>query len=262
MSTTAAPLRFVSNPISHFCEKARWALDRAGVSYVEEHHLPLFSRVAAKRAVGTPTVPALAGDGLQLGESNDILRWVDAQLVEHARWLSGVGEEQADLDAYVERFDRELGPHVRRWCFDQVLPERELVLKIFEGQGPAWERRALRWTYPVAASFLKKSLNVSSESVQRSVAKIDACLDVAEVRLAEGRRYLVAERLTGADVGLAVFLAPIVMPAEHPSDYVTYESVPETYRRRCDELRARPAGEFVLRLYAEHRAERAPRLDA
>lgn len=262
MPTADTPLRFVSNPISHYCEKARWALDRAGVAYTEEYHLPLFSRSAAKRAVGTPTVPALAGDGLKLGESNDIVRWVDAQLAEDARWLSCVGEEQAELDAFVERFDRELGPHVRRWCFDQLLPERELVQKIFEGQGPAWERRALRWTYPLASAFLKKSLKVSPESVQRSTAKIDACLDAAEARLAEGRRYLVAERLTGADVGLAVFLAPIVMPSEHPSDYVTYESVPEVYRRRCDELRARPAGAHVLRLYAEHRAERAPRLDA
>lgn len=261
MSTVNAPLRLVSNPISHYCEKARWALDRGGVSYEEEFHLPIFSRFAAKRAVGTPTVPALSGNGLKLGESGDIVRWVDAQLAESARWLSGAGEEQPDLEAFVERFDLELGPHVRRWCFDQVLPEPELAASLFGDRGPAWERRLLRWTYPVAAGFLKKSLKVSPEGVQRSTAKIDACLEAAEARLAEGRRYLVADRLTAADIGLAVFLAPIVMPSEHPSDYVTYETVPEAYRRRCDELRARPAGAHVLRLYAEHRTERAPRLD-
>lgn len=262
MTTTDAPLRFISNPISHFCEKARWALDRGGVAYTEEFHLPLFSRSAAKRAVGTSTVPAISGDGVRLGESNDIVRWVDSHLIESERWLFGAGEEQADLEAFVDRFDRELGPHVRRWCFDQVLPNRQLVLKIFEGQGPAWERRTLRWTYPVASGFLKKSLKVSPESVLRSVAKIDACLDTTEQRLAEGRRYLIGERFTAADVGLAVFLAPIVMPDEHPSDYVTYETVPDAYRRRCDELRARPAGQHALRMYAEHRAERATLLDA
>ena len=27
------PLRFITLPISHYCEKVRWALDRAGMSY-------------------------------------------------------------------------------------------------------------------------------------------------------------------------------------------------------------------------------------
>ncbi len=260
MPNTTAPPRLVSNPISHFCEKARWALDRAGPEYREEFHLPVFSGLAARRAVGTSTVPALVADDVRLGESNDIVRWVDAQLPASMRWLSIEGGEQSELDALVARFDLELGPHVRRWCFDQVLSERDLVLGFFEERGPAWERRALAWTYPLAAGFLKRALKITPESVGRSSQKIDACLADVEARLADGRRYLVGERLTAADIGLAVFLAPIAMPAEHPADYVTYASVPETYRRRCDELRARPAGQHALRMYAEHRAERVERL--
>jgi glutathione S-transferase len=33
--------RLVTIPISHFCEKARWALDRAGIDYVEQPHVQL-----------------------------------------------------------------------------------------------------------------------------------------------------------------------------------------------------------------------------
>ena len=33
--------RLLTIPISHFCEKARWALDRAGVDYVERRHIQL-----------------------------------------------------------------------------------------------------------------------------------------------------------------------------------------------------------------------------
>ena len=32
----------ITIPISHYCEKARWALDRARQPYVEVRHLPLF----------------------------------------------------------------------------------------------------------------------------------------------------------------------------------------------------------------------------
>jgi glutathione S-transferase len=198
MPNTTAPPRLVSNPISHFCEKARWALDRAGLEYREEFHLPVFSGLAARRAVGTSTVPALVADDVRLGESNDIVRWVDAQLPASMRWLSIEGGEQSELDALVARFDLELGPHVRRWCFDQVLSERDLVLGFFEERGPAWERRALAWTYPLAAGFLKRALKITPESVGRSSQKIDACLADVEARLADGRRYLVGERLTAA----------------------------------------------------------------
>ena len=43
----------ITIPISHYCEKARWALDRAGVAYVEERHvqgISVFARGA--RAAG------------------------------------------------------------------------------------------------------------------------------------------------------------------------------------------------------------------
>ncbi len=49
----------VTIPISHFCEKARWALDRADVQYTERRHVQLLHCVAARRAAGALTAPAL-----------------------------------------------------------------------------------------------------------------------------------------------------------------------------------------------------------
>src|SRR5918996_28350 len=51
--------RLLTIPISHFCEKARWALDRAGLDYVEERHVQGVHRVVARRAGGGATVPVL-----------------------------------------------------------------------------------------------------------------------------------------------------------------------------------------------------------
>ena len=49
----------VTISISHYCEKARWALDRAGLAYEERRHLPALHRVAVKRAGGNLTAPVL-----------------------------------------------------------------------------------------------------------------------------------------------------------------------------------------------------------
>ena len=70
-------LRLVTIPISHYCEKARWALERAGMPYREERHVQLVHRIAARRAGGGLTVPVLVTDRGVLRESSEILDWVD-----------------------------------------------------------------------------------------------------------------------------------------------------------------------------------------
>ena len=42
----STPARLITIPISHYCEKARWALDRAGIGYREERHVQIVHRVA------------------------------------------------------------------------------------------------------------------------------------------------------------------------------------------------------------------------
>ena len=49
------PLRLVTIPISHYCEKARWALERAGIAYREERH------ATARRLGQDPPAAARAG---------------------------------------------------------------------------------------------------------------------------------------------------------------------------------------------------------
>jgi glutathione S-transferase len=50
-------LRLLTIPISHYCEKARWALDRLGLPYVEERHLQVFHYLRSYPLSGGPNVP-------------------------------------------------------------------------------------------------------------------------------------------------------------------------------------------------------------
>src|SRR6476619_6901050 len=78
-------VRLVTIPISHYCEKARWALDRAGVPYREERHVQGIHMLASRRAGGKGTVPVLGTSEGAIGESQEILAWADRGLAEPDR---------------------------------------------------------------------------------------------------------------------------------------------------------------------------------
>ena len=114
--------RLVTIPISHFCEKARWALDRAGVDYVEQRHLQVIHVFAARRAGGGRTVPVLVtADGRVLPESSDILRWADARVAAERR-LYPDGALGAEAAAFEHRLDEGFGPDGRLWMYQETLP--------------------------------------------------------------------------------------------------------------------------------------------
>jgi glutathione S-transferase len=111
------PARLVTIPISHFCEKARWALHRAGVSYVEEPHLQLVHVAAARRAGGRRSVPVfVARDGEVVADSTDILRWADRRIAASRR-LYPDGELGAEAATLEDELDEGLGPDSRLWMY-------------------------------------------------------------------------------------------------------------------------------------------------
>src|SRR5437763_10095441 len=101
----APSLRLLTIPNSHYCEKARWALDRAGLSYREERHVQGVHRVAARRAGGGKTVPVLVTPEGSLGESEAIVMWVDAQLEPGQRLFPVDPDARDEVLRLCRRFD-------------------------------------------------------------------------------------------------------------------------------------------------------------
>src|SRR5688572_11560792 len=115
----------ITIPFSHYCEKARWALDRGGIPYREDGHLPMLHWLPARRAGGGRTVPVLVTHDRQvIGDSTDILRWAERAgagglVPEHPA-------ERAEVDRLEDWFDEVLGPHSRRWAYQQRSEERRV----------------------------------------------------------------------------------------------------------------------------------------
>ena len=92
---------------SHYCDKARWALDRLGVPYVEEAHAPLFHVVPVKLSGGQRSTPVLVIDGQVLPDSTDILRWLDAHADRPGTLLGSTPEEAREVLDLEDRFDED-----------------------------------------------------------------------------------------------------------------------------------------------------------
>jgi glutathione S-transferase len=254
-------LRLVTIPISHYCEKARWALERASLPYREERHVQGIHRIAARRAGGRSTVPVLVTPEGAIGESHEILTWVDSRTPAERRLIPAEPGERAEVGRLCRRLDHELGPRGRRLMYVNMLAAPELAIA-FNNQGvPRWEDRAVRHGWPVMTMIIRRALGIRPGIEREDEAAVWHELDFIGGLLADGRPYLCGERFGAADLTFAALCAPLVVPPVYGVPLPQPELMPASMATLVQRFRAHPAGAYALRLFAEHRhdAITAPR---
>lgn len=242
--------RLITIGYSHFCEKARWALERAEVTFVEEAHVPMFSWLGTLGAGGNKSAPVLVADGRVLRESTDILRYAD----EHGRATPLFPEGDREVVELEERFDQVLGPAARRCVYDAVFRLPLPVIGELLGTGaPAWEKSIAKAMPSVLVGAMRRGLRIWPDDVARSKAKLEEVFDDVAARLSDGRRYLVGDRFTAADLTFAALSAPVFFPDAYAKTALPLERSSDEIRETVARYRDTPCGRFALRLYAEER---------
>ncbi|MGH2980099.1 MAG: glutathione S-transferase family protein [Solirubrobacterales bacterium] len=247
-------LRLVTIPISHYCEKARWALERAGIPYREERHVQGIHRIAARRAGGGATVPVLVTPAGALGESDDILAWVDERTPPVHRLFPADPGERAEVERLCQRLDERLGPTGRRLMYTHMLRQRKLMLR-FNNQGvPAWEDRALRFGWPLAVRWARRELGIRPGIEGADEAAVWHELDFVAELLADGRKHLCGERFGAADLTFAALSAAVVVPPVYGVTLPQPDALPSHTAALIERARDHPAGRYALALFAKHRS--------
>jgi glutathione S-transferase len=238
--------RLITIPISHYCEKARWALERAGLPYREEPHLQAIHWAHVWRAGRGRTAPVLVTGDEVLTESADILRWVDAR----SDLRLYPDSEAAALEAH---FDDELGPHGRRWMYHRILARPDLVRAYGATGVPRWERAVLPPFLPLVKRVINRYLDVDDATAAESRERVRAVFDEVGERLGDGRRYLVGDSFTAADLTFAALAASVLVPSRYGVPLPQPELLPEPFAAEVRAMREHPAGAFALRLYDQER---------
>jgi glutathione S-transferase len=254
--TSLRVLRLITIPISHYCEKARWALERASIEYREERHVQGIHRIAARRAGGGSTVPVLVTPERTIGESYEILRWVDERTPPACRLFPADAGASGEVDSLCRRFDDVIGPRGRRLIYVHMFEQDRALALRFNDQGvPRWEDRALQHGWPFAQRFLVHALGIRPGIEREDEAAVFGELDFVAQRLADGRPHICGERFTAADLTFAALAAAITLPPQYSVSLPQPAELAPRAAALVERVREHAAGRYALTTFAELRRQ-------
>jgi glutathione S-transferase len=157
--------------ISHFCEKARWALDWHGIPYKEVGWPPGVHEVLAKRcgAKGT-TLPILLDGETVVQGSGAIIDWADQKSQDRTRSLT-----LADALEIEQRADNVIGIHVRRLAYAEMLPRFPHLAKPELFRNASSSHRFIgNMMWPVTRRIMMRRLDIGPGAASDSRSKLKA----------------------------------------------------------------------------------------
>jgi glutathione S-transferase len=239
--------------ISHYNEKARWALDYKGIDYEPRAPTPgPHMAVALWLTRGRDkTFPILQLDGETIADSTAIIGALERRRPEPSLYPEDPEARRRALDLE-DFFDEEVGPHTRLLAFHEATRDPATVERFTVDllPGPVRDSAAVR---AGAARFFSAFAGLrygvkSDEAARLARTKILAGFDRLESEL-DGGSYLVGDEFTVADLTAASLLYPMVQPPEGPP----LPPPPEGLERFREPLTERAGFKWVEEIFRRHR---------
>ncbi len=243
----------VSFPPSNDCDLASWVLKRYGVDHRETMHTLGFLQIKSKLVGGTGKFPTVYKDKSVFNSLDEVLAHFEP-LADAERKLFPADEAQnAEVKKLWDDFHNNLGYAGAKWAYAYLLPIRSIMVGPFSYECPWYEKTAVRLLYGLLARVLRRGLKITPETPETALQVITETFDRVEAMLADGREFLVGDRLTIADIGFAAMAMPAVWPPQFGGASPDFDQLPTALRDHVIALRERPAGQFALKMYREYR---------
>lgn len=255
-----AQLRLLTIPISPYSEKARWALDRLGLLYTEERHLPVFHYVRSFKVGRVPNVPILVDGGTVLCDSSAILQHLERYADPETRLYPD--QHRQAVEEWEDLFDEILGVESRRWVYFHAMQRPQMALRTSCQGVPAWQTAVAPWCYPLLVAYITRHLRISARNVHAGLEICRRIISRVDAAMSDGRSYLVGDRFTAADLTFACMMSPFLVPAEYGVRLPQPSEVSPAMRMTMEEMRATRAGQYALHLYRTFRRQGAGHMES
>lgn len=260
-------LRLITIAVSHFCEKARWALDAveadpsSPIYYTEDAHASAFHAfhsvpASSDRTSVTPMIVYPGKDAKIIFKSNEIIRELRPDLY------------PPEIDVEVTKLEQELGERLgaalRCHAYNLLLQPQyhaACVTTLSPECVPRVEAFLLDKMLPHGIALaMRKSLKINQETAEWSEQEMVKVFEEMSERLEKlpANAYLCdtptkSYGFTAADLTLAALASRYIRPPEMAYFEVSKGITPPGILSIGDKLRGTAAGQHVLRMYREHR---------
>jgi glutathione S-transferase len=237
--------------ISHYCEKARWALDYCGIDYELKLLSPVTHSMIAKKIGAKSTgLPILQTTGGVIEGSADIVAWAN----QNGSKPILINEASNALE---KRGDDVLGIHIRRWYYSEALVEcPQMVKPVFSKGASLKDKVIISLAWPKIVKTMIKRMDLGAQQELDSKAIVLKEFDVLDSLISnsasiEDSGCLVDQQFSNGDIALASLIAPMFGPEKHPANSVF--SLPPRVVAMSAELNDRPLSRWVKQGYKQYR---------
>jgi glutathione S-transferase len=205
-------MKLIQIPFSHNCVKVRVALSFKGLKYETQDIAPM-DRASVVAASGQGLVPVIVDGGRAIADSTAILLYLEERHP-HPPLLPAQADARAECLILEDWADQAFMALARRIAYRNVLSRPgKLASMFFPGDAaPA------RWIKErIARRVVARRFGLSPAGRARDVAEAKRLAALAMARLG-GRKWLLGDAPTIADVALATMSAPLAADREARDD--------------------------------------------
>ena len=234
-------------PISHFCEKIRWALDYKNIDYKTINMIPGLHINQTKKMGIKSAVPIIKHKNKLIQGSSEIIDYLDSEF--SGKPLTPTNEAaKKDALKWENYLDKEIGITVRLCIYNILLNYPKIVKPFFTHNGPWYGSLFLSFAYPKISSKMRYYMKINSETAIIAKQQLLLAVDKLDSHY-KTNPFLVGDQFTRADLSAAALLAPLSMQPKYGLNWPN--DIPDELNLLMDEFKDKT--KWVDRFYHDYR---------
>jgi glutathione S-transferase len=202
--------RLYQFPVSHYCEKARWALDYKGVPYQAQTLLPGLHIRMLKRIAPDSSVPVLQMHDVVIQGSDQIIDHLDKRLPDKPLTPKDatLRQQTAEWETFAAN---KIADPLRCFYYHYLLDDPKTLIPLFSEGGPWYGNLLMRVMFTTIKNRMRAGYQINPRTAQVAMHVLDKAIKQLEEHLAS-RHFLVGDSFSRADLSVCALLSPLVLP--------------------------------------------------